>query len=325
MEADLALAPAVRLDVATAGERYLGHLGQVMERKATTIQDYRIMLRRHLAPFFGDRPLDKIDADSIGAYRQAKVRAGLSPKTIQNHLAFFHGVLGYAVKRGWARANPVAAVERPRQRGTDPDIRFLDQAELEVLLRATKDASDRELYLTAAMTGLRQGELLALRWRDVDWTAGLIRVRRNYTRGQWGTPKSRRSSRAVPMADRLASELERHFQASRFQGDDDLVFGHPELGTPRDASKVRKRFGDCLALAGVREIKFHGLRHTFGTQMAAAGAPLRSIQEWMGHRDYQTTAVYADYAPDPTQGTVWAERAFGRGSDLSETGSIPAP
>ena len=104
------------------------------------------------------------------------------------------------------------------QAGADPDIRYLDRTEVEALLRAVPadvlGPTDAVLYLTAVMTGLRQGELAALRWRDVDWTAAPVRVRRNYTRGQWGTPKSRRSSRAVPMADRLAAELERHFQRS---------------------------------------------------------------------------------------------------------------
>ena len=73
---------------------------------------------------------------------------------------------------------------------------------------------------------------------------------------------------------------------------------------------MRKRFKDAIEAAGVRSIRFHDLRHTFGTRMAAAGAPLRTIQEWMGHRDYKTTEIYADYAPDPVQGARWAEAAF---------------
>lgn len=171
--------------------------------------------------------------------------------------------------------------------------------------------TDRALYIAAAHTGLRQGELVALRWRDVDWSSSVIRVRRNYTRGKFGTPKSRRSVRAVPMAKRVAVELNSHLGASRHAAADDLVFGHPDTGQPYDASRLRKRFKAALQRASVRAIRFHDLRHTCGTRMAAAGAPLRAIQEWMGHRDYTTTLIYADYAPDPSQGTVWAERAFG--------------
>jgi integrase len=175
------------------------------------------------------------------------------------------------------------------------------------------------------MTGLRRGELLALRWRDVDWAASLIRVRRNYTRGEFGTPKSRRSSRAVPLADTVASELERHFQRSAFTGDDDLVLAHPLLGTVLDASKLRKRFQGAARRAQLRPVRFHDLRHTFGTRMAAAGAPLRAIQEWMGHRDSRATSLYADYAPDATQGATWAARAFGAPDIQSQAKQIPGP
>ena len=129
-----------------------------------------------------------------------------SPTTSTSRTAYS----GIAVRRGWTTANPVAATERPRVVHTDPDIRFLNREELEALLRAVPrddvlGPTEYALYTVAAMTGLRQGELVALRWRDIDWTAGVVRVRRTYSRGEWGTPKSRRSSRAVPLADRAAA------------------------------------------------------------------------------------------------------------------------
>jgi integrase len=116
------------------------------------------------------------------------------------------------------------------------------------------------------------------------------------------------------MADRLAAELERHFQASRWRGENDLVFAHPVTGHVLDASKLRKRFYEALERAELPRITFHGLRHTFGTQMAAAGAPIRAIQEWMGHADISTTEIYAHYAPDPTGGAALAQKAFGEPS-----------
>jgi integrase len=130
---------------------------------------------------------------------------------------------------------------------------------------------DYPLFLVAATCGLRQGELVALRWRNVDWTAGVIRVRRNYTRGHWGTPKSRRSSRAVPMISRTAGALDRLFTSSQHQADDDVVFGHPELGSVLDVSKLRNRFKATLSSAGVRPLRFHDLRHTFGTRPRRQG------------------------------------------------------
>jgi len=109
-----------RLTLAEAGERYLVHLSGVMERKATTVQDYTIMLNRHLAPFFAGRGLDRIDGDLVAAYRQTKLSEGLAHKTVQNHLAFLHGIFNHALKRGWVRANPVARSTARRRAARTP-------------------------------------------------------------------------------------------------------------------------------------------------------------------------------------------------------------
>jgi len=321
-------ASAERLTFEEMGRRYVQHLEEVMQRKRTTIQDYRIILLRHLGPFFGSTEASQLTADDVGRYIAAKRRSGLAVKTITNHLNFAHGVFAFGIRRGWVVRNPVAMADRPVSPPADPDIRFLDREELEALLRAEADdllgPTDRVLWLTAAMTGLRQGELAALRWRDVDWGARLVRVRRSYSRGQWTTPKTRRSSRAVPMADRVAAELERHYGRSVYTHDDDLIFCHPQTGRPYDASKSRVRFKAALKRAGLRDLRLHDLRHTYGTRMAAAGTPLRTLQGWMGHRDYKTTEIYADFAPDPTQGAVLAQRAFGAATPSSSPGARAA-
>jgi integrase len=117
------------------------------------------------------------------------------------------------------------------------------------------------------------------------------------------------------MADRVGAELERQFRRSRYQGDDDLVFGHRDTGHPYDASRMCRRFKGAVKRAGVREIRFHDLRHTFGTRMAGAGVPMRTLQEWMGHSDLTTTLRYADYSPDQAGGARYAEAAFGAGTN----------
>jgi integrase len=116
-------------------------------------------------------------------------------------------------------------------------------------------------------------------------------------RGQFDTPKSVKSSRSVPMASKVAAALLDLHERTDFPRAGDLVFGHPELGRPLDRSKLIRRFKEALERAEVRQITFHELRHTFGTTMAAAGAPQRNIQEWMGHDDLKTTHVYMHYAP----------------------------
>ena len=305
--------PQERLTLREVGDAYIVHVRDYLKRKPSTVQDYGIILGKAESGL-PKKAIDAFDADDVGSFIAAMQAEELSPKTINNRLNFLHGLFNFAVRRGWAHANPVAAVERPRSGDVDPDIRFLDREEIEALLAAVPDdrlgAVERPLYVVATMCGLRQGELIALRWLDVDWKAKVIRVRRNYTRGQFGKPKSRRSTRSVPMPQRVAAQLRSLYGNSSFTADTDLVFCHPDTGNPYDASKMRKRFKDAVAAAGIRPIRFHDLRHTFGTRMAGAGAPLRTIQEWMGHRDYKTTEIYADYAPDPVQGARWAEAAF---------------
>jgi len=262
--------------------------------------------------------------EPAAAFIAAKRLEGKAIKSIINYLGLLQAIFNQALKRGWCEQNPVRLVDRPRQSRRDPDIRFLTAEELDALLAATPDTArgrmERVIYLAAATTGMRRGELLALRWQDVDANNKLIRVRRNYTKGQFGTPKSRRSSRAVPLADTLATELRRHFDSSQYHGELDLVFGHPLSGNVLDPSSVSKRFQAAARRAGLRPVRFHDLRHTFGTRMASAGAPMRAVQEWMGHGDQRTTLIYADYAPDISQGAMWAARAFGASLD-GERGS----
>jgi site-specific recombinase XerD len=94
---------------------YVDHLEHVMERKHSTIQDYRGHLRRHLVPFFGERPIDKIDPAHVARYLKRKREEGLPSKTVQNHLNFLHGIFSFAIKWGWAQSNPVAHVDRPKK------------------------------------------------------------------------------------------------------------------------------------------------------------------------------------------------------------------
>lgn len=310
-------APAV-FDLAQAGTRYLDHLTAV-GRKQTTLTDYRSYLRVHLAEAveFKGRALGRLTVEDVERFQARKLRDGAAAKSVTNWVGLLSSILGYGVRKGWLRENVAAKAERPRVERSD-DLHYLDATEFEALLRAASDdllgPTDRLIWLAAGMTGARRGELLGLRWRDIDWEHRSIRVRRSFTRvGGMDTPKSRKG-RAVPMGDRLAAELERHYQANAsrgtYVGDDDLVFCHPGTGNVYDPSKLYKRFKAALRRAGVRDVAFHDLRHTFATTLASRGAPMRAIQAWMGHADLRTTLVYADYAADPSEGAAWVDRAF---------------
>jgi len=304
-----------RVTVQEAGELLVANVA-AKGRKRATVQTYESAVRVQLSPFFGARTLDRIDRREIEGFIAHMSRTGRSPKTTLNALGILHSIFEYARREGWVQSNPCTLVDKPRAAGGDPDIRFLEPEEIEALLGGVPDDDlgrvERRLYLAAAMTGMRQGELLALRWRDVDWPARRVRIRRSFVRGEFGKPKSKRSSRSVPLADRLAGELDHLHQETLYRRDDDLVFAHPHTGKPIDRSRLLKRFKAALKRAGVRPVRFHDLRHTFGTRMAAQGVPMRALQEMMGHRDFKTTLIYADYMPSARE-AEWVEAAFSAG------------
>ncbi len=286
------------------------------------------MQRIHVRPLIGERNASEVTRDDIEAFARMLLKRELAPKSVRNILGFLNSVFEHGIDRGWVADNPVQRAEKPRRRGTgaSPDLQFLSMSELDAVIRAIPDrvvirepaptrrgrpgpapppSPDmlgpvlRVLILTAALTGLRQSELLGLRWRDIDWVTQRIRVRNTFVRGEHSTDgKSDLSTRrSVPMASRLAKELDLWSRRTAYGGDDELVFAHPLKGVPLDRSKVSKRFKAACKDAGVRTVRFHDLRHTFATQLAASSVPVRSIQEFLGHADSKTTQIYAHYAP----------------------------
>jgi integrase len=181
--------------------------------------------------------------------------------------------------------------------------------EVWALVRAASSEQDGVVFLTAAFTGLRMGELLALRWRDVDFAGRTIRVRASYYLGQLTTPKSGKV-RAVPMAPDVAAALARLAQRVHWVGDDDLVFAG-EAGRYLDGSALRRRYKAALAAAGLRPLRFHDLRHTFGTRMIAK-ADIRRVQEWMGHADIQTRCATSITHPATRTPSSWPRPSASR-------------
>ena len=297
--------------------RYLANR-ELIGLKRTTLMDYESYTRVHLLPAFGALELEAITIELIEEFIAAKRQEGKAVKSILNYLGLLHAIFAFAVRRGWCARNPVALVEKPRGR-RNLDIRFLDVQELEALLAATptdeRGTTERVLYLTAAMTGLRRGELLALRWQDIDWTAGVVRVRRNYTRGQFGTPKvaslQPRGAARPARPRRTPAAL----RAVALPGP-----GRPRLLPPRNSASCSTPRSSADASRPQPDEPGSG-RSAFticATPSAPAWPPpahrLRWIQEWLGHSDYRTTTLYADYAPDLSQAAYWAARAFDNAS-----------
>ena len=308
------LAGQVRTGATFAGAaaEWLRYVEFDRRRKPSTIAGYKAIVRSQLLPAFGSLPLESITTESIERWL-GELGQAASSKT--KALVLLHGILKRARKVWGLQMNAAAEVEKPSLRRSG-DIDVFSPEEVWALVRAARSEPDAAIFLTAAFTGLRLGELLALRWRDVDYGGSVLRVRASYSAGVMTTPKSGKV-RAVPMAPDVASALARLGRRQHWVGEDDLVFAG-EAGGFLDGSALRRRYKAALVAAGLRPLRFHDLRHTFGTRMIAK-ADIRRVQEWMGHADIQTTMRYLHYAPRSEDAELVAE-AFRVGSAESSAG-----
>jgi integrase len=296
----------VKTDVtfAEAADEWLRYVEHDRGRKPSTIAGYKALLNSQLLPIFGEKPIEAITTPEIEAWIGGVDR---SPATRTKALVLMHGIFKRAKKVYGLPLNPVAEVEKPPT-AQSGDIEVFSVEEVMALVRAAASKQDAAIYLTAAFTGLRRGELLALRWRDVDFEGQVIRVRASYADGALTTPKSGKV-RSVPMAPDVAEALAKLGQRERWTGNDDLVFVG-QAGNYLDGRALRRRYDAALKRADLRKLRFHDLRHTFGTRMIAK-ADIRRVQEWMGHADIQTTMKYLHYAPREGDAALVAE-AFRR-------------
>ena len=303
------------------------------------------MQRVHISPALGSREAADVSTADVEMLARSLLKKGLADKSVRNMMGFLHSAFEHAIDREWSRENPVRRAEKPGRlrAGTNSDLQFLSVSELEAVIRAIPDQAIhpkpkptrkgrrgpapppspdvlgpvlRVVILAAAMTGLRQSELLGLRWRDVDWVAQRIRVRKPHVRGVHSTrgKSELATKRSVPMAERLARELDRWSKRTAYRADDDLVFAHPQTGNALDRSKISKRFKKACKDVRVRPVRFHDLRHTFATRLAASGTPMRTIQEFLGHADSKTTQIYSHYAPSEHEVEL-VDAAFATGAE----------
>ncbi len=285
---------------ADACAEFLRYMEVDLDRKPSTLTDYRSTIRAHLVPAFGSLRLEDVTAERIEAW---KATMTVSNRTKAKTLIVLNGVFVRACRAFKLPHNPMRDVDMPRQRRSTA-IEVFSPDEILALVRAADGEQDGAIFLTAAFTGLRRGELVALRWRDVDFGAHRIRVCGSYAGGRLTTPKSGKV-RSVPLAPDVAAALARLATRVLWTGDDDFVF--PGVtGGYLDASALSRRYKAALKRAELRQLRFHDLRHTFGTRMIAK-ADIRRVQEWMGHADVTTTMKYLHYVERPDEAALVAE------------------
>jgi integrase len=225
----------------------------------TSVNDARLRERGHAAGQAGSSTAadggsgTKPSAASPSRETQSPLR-GLSNNSKNRIVTLLHGVFARACKVFGLPVNPVSAVERHPVKLVG-DIEVFGPEEVWALVRAAADEQDGTLFLVAAFTGLRRGELLALRWRDVDFAGTTVRVRASYAGGALTSPKSGKV-RSVPLAPEVAKALAKLASRERFTTDDDLVFVG-EAGSYLDGSALRRRYKQALTRAGLRPLRFH--------------------------------------------------------------------
>jgi integrase len=290
---------------ADAVAEYMRWLEHDRQRKPSTLRDYNSIIRAHLLPAFGEQKLEDITTDRVEHWSAQLAATGMGNQTRLKILTVLHGIMQRA-KRVWKLPrNPISDVEKPTQRRS-AEIEVFSTEEIMALVRAACSEQDAAIYLTAAFTGLRRGELVALRWRNIDFPRRHIRVTASYTERALSTPKSGKT-RSVPMAPAVAEALAKLNQRPADTGDGDLVF--PGLaGVYLDASALYRRYKTALKQAGLRNLRFHDLRHTFGTQVIGnPNVSILQLKEWMGHADIDTTMKYLHYAPRAGDAELVAE------------------
>jgi integrase len=283
----------------------------------STLVRYRSIIKEHLIPALGSlrlrdlRPahIEEAYGGFLGPKGRADKSGGLSPRTVLHHHRLLKEALSRAVELQLMAHNPAANVKPPRP--ARAEMRVLGAEEVSWLLEAAAGTPLYALVYLALHTGLRQGELLGLRWQDIDLDRGTLHVQRTAQRlpGQGVTyrpPKSHRSSRPVSLSPEVVSLLREHRRlqvehklrvgpAYRGLG---LVFASP-LGGPIDAGNLRRAFARLLDRAALPRIRFHDLRHTAATLMLTAGVHPKVVSERLGHATVALTLdTYSHVLPD---------------------------
>jgi integrase len=295
-------------------ERWLATHGE-QNLRPKTYRSYRMQIHNHLIPTLGSIPLEKLTPMHLQEYYSLKLKkgrkdgtGGLSARTVTYHHRIIREALKHAVQWQLVLRNVADAVVPPRYKKWEMAI--LSREEALQLLDQIKEHRDYSLIFTAIYTGMRQGELLGLRWSDVDLGLKVLKVNQQlqYIPGQgyvFSPPKTDKSRRQIPMGAALVEIFKEH---KREQAQNKLLLGQDyedmnlvfclSNGKPIDRSNLNLRFKRIIKQFGRPEIRFHDLRHTCATLFMAAGVDAKKVQEILGHESIRTTLdIYGHVLP----------------------------
>jgi len=259
--------------------------------KYSEILNKESLLRAHLNPYFGKKQLDKISNLDIESYKAAKLQAGQSRKSVNNHLIALNKCLKTA--QDWEIIDKIPKVKLLKVAPQRFD--YLSIEECETLLDHCNGVL-KEMVMVAIKTGLRFGELIALRWQDIDFSGNLITVQNSIVRGEMGSPKSNKS-RYIHLSSVLFQMLNVKAKKTGF------IFSQNGID-PLNPTLCLGWLHEACNGAEMRRIGWHTLRHTFASHLAQKGIPIMAIKELLGHADIKTTMRYAHLSTSITENAI---------------------
>ena len=265
--------------------------------KDSSYRTYENLIRKHLLPQLGQKPLMALTPGVIHVFVSNLEDDGLSYSTVKGTYRLLSAAMKHAQDEGLIRKNPCRKIKV--RRSENEEQRVLTHEEYEKIRRSRQTIRDYPALLSL-YTGMRLGEIWALRWMDVNWEKKTITIRRTVQRVATGedgaagdktaliigTPKSSRSHRVIPVSDFVLEHL-RRMKGQR--SDRDYVFGTTEAAEPRTIQRHFKRYMDELEIEGVH---FHTLRHSFATRLLELGADIKTVSVLLGHSSAKTTLDY---------------------------------
>ena len=297
-------------------ERFLQDWLENSQRQSVrdrTFERYEEIVRLHLIPVLGRHQLQKLTPQHLQAFYAKKLKEGLSPTTVTTIHNVLHKALDTAMRWGLVSRNVCKLVDPPRR--VRYEVHPLTPNQIDAFLGATHGHPMEALFKLAIATGMRRGELMALKWQDIDFAGEFLQVRRVLTRiptklfGQGykeAEPKTEKSRRSIVVADFALEALERHYEqqqkakmkAGRTWQDHDYVFC-TSIGTHLNPTRdILDQFKLLLKKAGLPDIRFHDLRHTAATLLLSLGIHPKVVQEMLGHSQISITMdIYSHVLP----------------------------
>ena len=255
--------------------------------KLSTQHGYKTVLAKHLLPYWRDWRLRDIGRQDVQQWVADRFRRKLGWQTVRNAWTLLSGILETAVEYGYLSMNPARGVKFPEKELKEAPVLFT--AEDFVKLLEQLDEPYRTMARLIALTGLRIGELLAVRWRCLDLEIGTLSVRESVYEGKFQSPKTRKSRRTMPLGPQIIVWLREHRLRAKRTESDDLVFGNRKGQPLRESKLLRNVLQPAAERAGLGRVTWHQFRHIHSSLLNDLRVPVKIAQEQLGHSSISTT------------------------------------